>query len=212
MTVTKNLIESEEFKRCVAFHGHICPGLSIGFRASRVALAWLKARRAEDEENVAIVETDACSADAVQVLTGCTFGKGNFIYLDYGKMALTLLSRATGRGVRVVMKRDALMTNEEHQGLRPKVMRGDATMEERKRFEELHLERSREVLEAPEDRLFTITPVTMELPPKARMEPSELCVRCGEPTMASKLVQDGEGKVCRGCLRAGQKDVSGASV
>ena len=25
-------------------------------------------------------------ADAVQVLTGCTFGKGNFIYKDFGKI------------------------------------------------------------------------------------------------------------------------------
>jgi len=34
--------------------------------------------RAEDEEIVAVVETDACGADAIQVRTGCTFGKGNF--------------------------------------------------------------------------------------------------------------------------------------
>jgi len=79
-------METEEFKRCAAFHGHVCPGLSIGFRAAKAGMRYLQAMRAEDEELVAVVETDACSADAVQVLTGCTFGKGNFIYKDYGKM------------------------------------------------------------------------------------------------------------------------------
>ena len=66
-------------------------------------MAWLAEQRSEDEEIVAIVENDACSADAVQVITGCTFGKGNFIHKDYGKMALTLLSRNTGRGVRILL-------------------------------------------------------------------------------------------------------------
>ncbi len=36
-------------------------------------------KRAVDEEIVAVVETDACFSDAVQVMTGCTFGKGDFI-------------------------------------------------------------------------------------------------------------------------------------
>jgi formylmethanofuran dehydrogenase subunit E len=94
----QEILNSADFKQCEAFHGHVCPGLSIGYRAAKAAMTWLAEKRSEDEEVVAIVETDACSADAVQVLTGCTFGKGNFIFRDYGKMALTLLSRKTGQG------------------------------------------------------------------------------------------------------------------
>ena len=100
----KQVRNSDAFKRCIDFHGHICPGVSIGFRATQVAMQRLSEGRAQDEEMVAIVETDACSSDAVQVLTGCTFGKGNFIYKDHGKMALTLMSRKSGKGVRVVMR------------------------------------------------------------------------------------------------------------
>jgi len=70
-------MQSDDFKRCVEFHGHICPGLSIGYRAALAGMDRLNEERAPDEEIVAIVETDACSADAVQVLTGCTFGKGS---------------------------------------------------------------------------------------------------------------------------------------
>jgi hypothetical protein len=62
------------------FHGHLCAGLTIGIRAAQVALREIGPHSA-DEEVVAVVETDMCAVDATQVLTGCTFGKGNLIHL-----------------------------------------------------------------------------------------------------------------------------------
>lgn len=48
-------------------------------------MAGLLEKRAEDEEVVVVVETDACSADAVQVMTGCTLVKDKDIdYLRCG--------------------------------------------------------------------------------------------------------------------------------
>lgn len=196
----QSILESEDFKRCIAFHGHLCPGLSIGYKAAHTAMAWLQEKRSEDEEVVAIVETDACSADAIQVLTGCTFGKGNFIYRDYGKMVLTLLSRTSGQGVRVAVKPNALDLDEEHLTLIGRMMKGDATDDERKRFKVLHHKRTCAVLEIPTDELFNITAVEMQLPAKAKIERSEFCSRCGEPTMPAKMVEIEAGKVCRACL------------
>ncbi|MCF8038587.1 MAG: formylmethanofuran dehydrogenase [Desulfohalobiaceae bacterium] len=196
----QDIRNSEDFKRCEAFHGHICPGLSIGYKAARLAMAKLDEIRAEDEEMVAVVETDACSADAVQVLTGCTFGKGNFHFRDHGKMALTLFSRATGKGVRVSMKPGAFEPDPEHRDLLQKVMQGQAGEGEKEQFQELHLQRSCDVLDMPEEQLFDLQEVEEELPARARIEPSEACSRCGEPTMRSKLEMV-EGKaLCRGCL------------
>ena len=68
--------QTEDFKRCAAFHGHICPGLSIGYRSSLKAMEWLRENRSEDEEIVAIIETNACGADAVQVFDRLYFWKG----------------------------------------------------------------------------------------------------------------------------------------
>ncbi|MEN6472472.1 MAG: FmdE family protein [Syntrophaceae bacterium] len=196
----RQIMDSADFQRCADFHGHICPGLSIGYKAAKLALHKIEESRSADEEIVAIVETDACSADAVQVLTGCTFGKGNLISKDYGKMALTLLSRKTGRGVRVALKPGAFSPDERHLELLGKVMRGAATPDEIARFHALHLQRSRDVLETPADQLFAVKEVCMQLPPRARIEPSEACPRCGEPTMRTKLeTVDGE-RLCRGCL------------
>jgi len=197
---TPQVWESEEFQKCAEFHGHICPGLSLGFQAAKLALNTLAEKRAGDEEIVAIVETDACSADAVQVLTGCTFGKGNFIYKDYGKMALTLLSRKTGSGVRVSMRPGAFAPDDRHFTLLRKIMNGQADEEDTRQFRALHLERSRAVLEMPPDKLFTVESTQIELPAKAVIEPSAPCSRCGEPTMPSKLEPVDGGLICRGCL------------
>ncbi len=193
-------METAEFKRCAEFHGHVCPGLSIGFRAAQAALETLKENRSEDEEMVAVVENDSCYVDAVQVLTGCTFGKGNFIYKDHGKMALTLYSRTTGKGVRVALRPGAFSPDETHLALLRKVMSGEADAGETARFHKLHLKRSRDVLEMPTDDLFIVKTVHMESPAKARIEPSEPCGRCGEPTMRTKLEDKSGLKLCRDCL------------
>jgi len=36
----------DDFQRCAAFHGHICPGLAIGYRAARLAMERLQESRA----------------------------------------------------------------------------------------------------------------------------------------------------------------------
>ena len=200
MTAT-DIMNSEDFKRCEAFHGHVCPGLSIGFQAARTAMDRLRENRSADEEVVAIVETDACSADAIQVLTGCTFGKGNFIYKDHGKMVLTLLSRSTGKGVRVALRPDGFQLDEDHMALLRKIMAGEATAEERSQFGDIHRKPACHILETPVETLFNITSVEMTLPKKAQIEPSSLCAVCGEPTMPSKMETSNGQRVCRGCLR-----------
>ena len=191
----------EDFQKCVDFHGHVCPGLAIGYRAAKVGMEWLSANRAEDEEVVAIVETDACGADAIQVLTGCTFGKGNFFHRDYGKQVFTLLGRKSGRGVRLALRAGALELSGQHRGLFDRIREGTASPEERGEFQQLHLGKSREIMEKPLPELFEIKEVSSALPPKARIEPSKPCQVCGEPTMGSKL-QNHDGKeICRSCCQ-----------
>lgn len=198
--IKTDIMQSDDFKRCVEFHGHICPGLSIGYKAALAGMDRLQEERAPDEEIVAIVETDACSADAVQVLTGCTFGKGNFIYKDHGKMVLTLFSRNSGKGVRVAARANAMAPDETHFALIQKIRSGEATEEEKEQFNELHLKRSRDILEKPADKLFDVKSVQIKTPPKAIIEPSELCSVCGEAVMRTKLELVNNQKVCRGCL------------
>lgn len=191
----------ERLEECFIFHGHMCPGLALGYKASMLGLEKLNEVKAEDEELVAIVENDACFVDAVQVLTGCTFGKGNFIYKDFGKMALTLASRKTGKGVRIVLKEKAFRPQDrkEHYELLQKVINDEATEEEKKRFRELHDERSRNILESRNEDLFSVREVNIKLPPKARIVPSEPCAICGEATMRTKMMERDGKLICRAC-------------
>ncbi|MBN1848513.1 MAG: TraR/DksA C4-type zinc finger protein [Deltaproteobacteria bacterium] len=201
----EDLFESEDFRRCADFHGHICPGLSIGYRAAKVGMDSLKEKRALDEEIVAIVENNACGTDAVQVLTGCTFGKGNFIFKDHGKQAFTFMGRNTGQGVRVALKPDALKPDDRHHELMDKIREGSATKDEQEEFQTIHLQRAKEILGKTAGDLFTIQWVNTGLPPKAKIEPSIPCDRCGEPTMASRLVPKNTQKLCKDCASEGRR-------
>ena len=192
--------ETVDFRKCADFHGHICPGLAIGYRAAKAGLERLREKRAMDEELVAIVENNACGVDAVQVLTSCTFGKGNLIFKDHGKHVFTFLGRKSGKGVRVAKKPDAAKPDETHQQLMEKIRENTATEDERRMFWELHHARCREILNAPTDELFSIRSVEMPLPPKARIEPSIVCEICGEPAMASRIREVKGRKVCLDCL------------
>ena len=198
-TTADEIMKSNDFKRCADFHGHICPGLSIGFKAARAGMARLRENRAEDEEMVAIVETDACCVDAVQALTGCTFGKGNFIYKDHGKMVFTFFSRNSGSGVRISMRPGAFPPESEHSALLEKIMAETADDQERERFQALHHQRARSILEMDTEELFVIETAQVAMPPKAVMQPSELCAKCGEPTMPIKMEAVGGKLLCRDC-------------
>lgn len=78
------------YEEIIQFHGHECPGLAMGYKMATAAMNKLGSIRAEDEQIVAIVENDACGVDALQCVTGCTFGKGNLIFRDYGKHVFTI--------------------------------------------------------------------------------------------------------------------------
>jgi len=92
------------FPDVTKFHGHVCPGTVIGYRAAKIATREFSSEKSVDEELVAIVENDSCSVDAIQVVTGCTFGKGNLIFKDHGKHVYTFINRKTGEALRISLK------------------------------------------------------------------------------------------------------------
>jgi len=189
------------FQKCVEFHGHLCPGLAFGFQAAMAGMDFLSEARALDEEIVAIVETDACGTDAIQVITGCTFGKGNFIFKNYGKTAFTFVSRNSGKGVRIAKKYDPEpLLKTRHQELMQLIRENKADKTDHDEFWDLHRAKAMQILEQAPEHLFTITGITVAMPPKAKMEPSHRCDKCKEPTMASKLTQADSHFFCQSCM------------
>ncbi|WP_300409102.1 FmdE family protein [Lagierella sp.] len=167
-------MDNEIWKKCVEFHGHECPGLAIGVRASLIAKEMMNLDFSNDEENVCITENDACGVDGVQVITGCTLGKGNLLYKDTGKMAFTFISRKTGEAIRFILK-DL-----------PK----DLSKEETQNF----------ILEAPAEEVFSWKNVDIKLPEKARKFNNIKCENCGENAPEHKIrIEDGR-KLCLDCF------------
>ena len=80
-------------EKAIQFHGHICPGLLMGVRAAELALEYLQVDLDQDDDLAAIVETNFCGVDAIQAILGCTFGKGNLYFRDYGNIVSTIFSR-----------------------------------------------------------------------------------------------------------------------
>ena len=90
---------------CAEFHGHECGGLTIGYKAALYAIKLLNIGCAEDEEVVCISENDACGVDAIQVMLGCSAGKGNLLFHLTGKQAFNIYERKSGRSVRLVLRK-----------------------------------------------------------------------------------------------------------
>jgi len=105
-----NMIEDEDLHslldKAAILHGHYCPGLALGVKASYTALKEIDAKPEGMEEILAIVETNNCSSDGIQLITGCSFGNNSLIFRDLGKTAVTLTKR-DGEGIRLVTRQDA---------------------------------------------------------------------------------------------------------
>lgn len=202
--MTLSVLDPRQVDEAVEFHGHMCPGLAMGIAASRIALSQI-GRHAADEEVVAVVETDMCAADAVQVMTGCTFGKGNFIYRDHGKVAFTFYGREVGRAIRVVLRPDAWEgdpLHEEHMRLMERRRSGAATPEEEARFRELHDARARRILDTDPEALFKVEEVHGAPPPRARIHASVHCADCGEAVMETRIRRLAGRDLCIPCFEA----------
>lgn len=173
----------KDLQQIIEFHGHMCPGLAIGYRAAQSARAHLGIERAEDEELVAVAETDACGIDAFQVLLSCTLGKGNLFLRDHGKQVYTVFDRKQGLGIRVAMKPGLLRRTPEQDAILQKVMSGNASENETKTFQAIQKQRVDEILAEDERTLFKIERISSKPPEKARIFKSVTCEFCGEPVM-----------------------------
>lgn len=188
------------FSEVIKFHGHYCPGVTLGYCASKIALRELCAGRDVDEELVAIVENDACGIDAIQAVTGCTLGKGNLIYRDYGKHVYTFINRVTGDAIRISLKDQKLDADDPQRAIQARIREGNASPDDIQMLKRLRKEAIKRMLTDPPERYFDVRHVRVEIPKKARIFSSVKCSRCGEMVAEPRVrVQAGD-FVCIPCF------------
>lgn len=191
----------KRFEEVISFHGHSCPGLALGYRVALAALRVMEMENiSEDEELVAMVENDSCAVDAIQVVTGCTFGKGNLIFKDYGKQAYTFVKRPSGNAIRISIDFTAPEETEKEKELWRRYSQGDRSEEVVRAVHNRKAKKTKAILEAPESALLKITKVKIPLPQEARIYQSLSCGMCGEKTAEPKArVKNGK-IVCIPCF------------
>ena len=193
-SISKELIE-----KTIVFHGHSCPGLVIGIRAAELALQ--KLAQADRDDLVAVVETDMCGVDAIQLLTGCTFGKGNLIHKDYGKTAFSFYDRSKNVGFRALLRPDLSGdAGSELRSLVKKVEAGTANEEERVRYHKLRDELQERYMNADLGEIFIVTEPPLPVPKPARILSSLKCEACGEMTMESRTRRFDGKTLCWPCF------------
>lgn len=170
-------MNEELWNKCIEFHGHSCPGLAMGFRASEIAAEELgiPLEKVSDEEIVCIVENDACGVDAVQVLYSCTAGKGNLLFRIRGKQAYSFFDRRTGKKIRVVLDGNHMSMDRE--------------------------EAMYHILNASKNEICQIKEPTFDVPEKAKIFNSVKCETCGEAAREDLIRFQGEKQVCLDCFK-----------
>jgi formylmethanofuran dehydrogenase subunit E len=187
-------------------HGHICPFVVLGLRASEIALERLGLARADEKETIgeevlAIVECNNCFTDGVQVATGCTLGNNSLIYLDTGKNAVTIVRRGDWRGVRVYVDSEKL--REEHfekeaTNLFEKVViKREGTAEDSEKLSSLWAGIGHRMMNIPESE-FKIDELKVKEIERAPIFESVKCEKCGELAMKTRIEYIKGKAVCLG--------------
>jgi formylmethanofuran dehydrogenase subunit E len=152
---------------------------------------------------MAVVEINACFADGVQAVSGCTLGNNALVYRDLGRLAVTFAIRGKETGVRVSVRPDfrslVAKASPEFFPLMEKVVKNRAgSAREKAAFREKGREAAFALIQHPVEDLLTIETVRPLLPDYAPITGSVVCPSCGEMIMATKVTGSGLCLICAG--------------
>lgn len=172
--------------RAVALHGgQGCAGLVLGARLALAGAANLGIELPDRQKRLrVIVETDRCSFDAIQAVTGCSIGRGTIAVENHGKLAATFYDGTERVAIRVAVR----------PGLRAHVTPVGVPEATRRAVQ-------REAyLTMPECELFTVSGVPCVertgRDPRDRVGQHLDCNRCGEEVLAMAVGVEG---LCAPC-------------
>ncbi len=182
MSVLEDALEATR-----ARHKHLCPRQVLGVRIAAAGAASLDLEiPREDKRLLAIVETDGCFADAVEVTTGCTVGHRRLRVEDYGKVAATFIDVKTGEAVRVSPGLDVRDRAKEY-----------APEEKRRYYAQLRAYRI-----MPDDELLDVRRVELRSPLREVLSRPGIrvnCASCGEEIINERGIRRDGAVLCRAC-------------
>ncbi len=219
-------IDRKDAARCLVktaeVHGHFCPGSALGVMASLLGLQRLggdESISSDGLENLmAIVEINACFADGVQAVSGCTLGNNALVYRDLGRHAVTFAVRGRETGVRVRVRPDFRSHIDRavpafYPLLETVIKNRQGTPEEETAFKEKGREAAFALIQMPLEQLMIAETVRPDLPEYAPITESVVCPGCGEVVMSTKVVDSGEKQgLCYMCANGPYHQVEGRGI
>ena len=184
------------------FHGHKCPAMPNGLRVAEAAMNKLGVERTGDSYLHAIVELGknhcaTCFADGVQVITGCTFGKGNIERSHKGKWGLTLIDKRTNKAVRAYPKASAMMQTKETSFFKDYREKGVPPTQVPDEVVQPLVEK---VMNAPQEMIMKVSEVfDYQWQEPKHTYSSIVCESCGEMVIEKYTIKKNGKTICKDC-------------
>jgi formylmethanofuran dehydrogenase subunit E len=173
-------------------HDHLCPRQVLGVRIGLLAAGTFGTPPGANPKKrlLAIVESDGCFSDGIEVSTGCSLGHRRLRLEDFGKVAATFVDTLSGRALRIAPRSTVrqLACNCQPQ-------------ETRRYFAQL---RAYQVL--PDEDLLSMQEVSLTTPVTRILSRPGLrlpCAMCGEEIINERQVVQNGLALCRACAGDG---------
>jgi formylmethanofuran dehydrogenase subunit E len=171
-------------------HGHLCPGQVVGVRMAMLGCRLIgldePSRPPQIKKIVVYIEIDRCAADAIAYVTGVKLGRRSLKFMDYGIMAATFVNLDSGKAVRIVSTESSRELAAQYA---PRI--DDPAQQQLEGYKVM-----------PDDVLFTVQEVMVEVPVHDMPGPSKFkaqCDACGQVVRDKKEVMLGSRVLCKPC-------------
>ncbi|MEN8244625.1 MAG: FmdE family protein [Thermodesulfobacteriota bacterium] len=177
-------------KGSAAAHGHLCPGQVIGVRMAMLGCDLIGLDNPsvlpQIKSLIVYVEIDRCATDAIAYVTGVRLGRRSLKFVDNGIMAATFVNLDIGRAFRVRSREASRKLVENYA---PGI-------------EDKHRQQLEAYQKMPQDVLFEITQVSVDVPLNDMPGPTGFkaeCQNCGVVVRDKKEVYKNGKVLCRIC-------------
>lgn len=190
------MTEPALFQEVIGFHGHRCLDIAMGYRVALAAMDAMEGLGIGPKDMVAVTGNDTCAVDAIQAVTGCTYGKRNLVPHLTGKPAYAFQHMKTGKGVRIYVHYwEGFDTSGTFRKRMGEWKRGKLDARAAADFEAEQEAVMAEILHTMPEALFKIEEIDAPPPPKSGGFTAVPCAKCGEHVKGGML----EGGVCVEC-------------
>jgi formylmethanofuran dehydrogenase subunit E len=171
-------------------HGHLCPGQVVGVRMAMLGCRLIgldnPSQLPQIKKLIVYVEIDRCATDAISYVTGVKLGRRSLKFVDNGIMAATFVNLESGAAFRIVSTESSRDLASVYA---PDI--GDKHRQQLVAYRKM-----------PDNVLFTLTPVWVDVPVHDLPGPSRFkarCESCGAVVRDKKEVRVNDRVLCRPC-------------